>query len=175
MKIKCVRNRLSPSNGTWHAGSTQHRLVVSLFTNSLLAFTGCKYHAQYGLSAANQINRRRKAFPSFGSWDHWALELQIGGGLPATSEHPSIFGSHPLHLSLFWHPLKIGSTFKTHQVGFQLQSCLHIWNQSRQNLLCKSMQIIFKEAVAPDCGEGSEQASTKGLEWKFASVREALG
>lgn len=68
-KDEMCQNRLSPWSSTWYAGSTQYGLAISLFTNSLLAFARCRYHAQYGLWAANQINRRRKALPSLGSWN----------------------------------------------------------------------------------------------------------
>lgn len=58
MKIKCVRNRLSPSNGTWHAGSTQHRLVA-FFTNSL----SCLYRMQISCpiwAVGSQLNKQKE-------------------------------------------------------------------------------------------------------------------
>lgn len=78
-----------------YVGSTQYTLAVSLITNSLLAFARCKYHAQYGLWATDQRNRRRRAFSPLGSWDPVCIGI-LGRRRPSpTSGLPSAYGFPP--------------------------------------------------------------------------------
>lgn len=86
-----------------------------------------------------------------------------------TSGDPSVCAPPPLPPSpililILTRFLNLALYFKHVKLDFSFSDSYIFGIRRLQGPLWKSMQMICKEAVTPDCGEGSVETSTKGLE-----------